>query len=274
MVYKKNKINSKIIIFSILHWRDDIRMGNRLVKDSFLILATNGITFLATMINTRLISSNYSLVDYGYRTQILSIVTILVSVFSLGLPNAPNYFIPLSDKNNKYSSEKIVRNLYIAGFSLIIIMGFIVTVFYSSIVNYFKNDILYEYKMIIVLMVTQQIFYSFYNGIQISQHKAIRATITNLARSLSTVVLTSIVCFTNQSIYIIILAILIIDCAFCVYTIIDSSHPTLKIGKWLDKNLIYEMAKYCIPLGISSITAGLCTQIDKLFVARFFLLKI
>ena len=79
---------------------------NRLVKDSFLILITNCITYIATMVNTRIISGSFSLTDYGYRAQVISIVTIMVSVFSLGFANAPNFFIPLSNEKEKNAAEK------------------------------------------------------------------------------------------------------------------------------------------------------------------------
>lgn len=243
---------------------------NRLVKDSFLILITNCITYIATMVNTRIISGSFSLTDYGYRAQVISIVTIMVAVFSLGFANAPNFFIPLSNEKEKNAAEKIVRNLYLVTFGICVLMCIIIWFGFSTIANYFDNQNLFQYRCIILLMAVEQIFYSFYSGVQISQHRAIRATLTNLFRSLLTIIDTIIVCKIFQCIFAVIASTLIVDCAFCIYTIIDSSHPKIKLGQWIDTKLILEMAKYCIPLGISSITAGLCAQIDKLFVARFF----
>lgn len=246
------------------------KMKNRLVKDSFLILLTNGMTYLANIVNTRLISSSFSLVDYGYRAQVLSIVAILVSIFSFGLSNCPNYFIPLANEKEKNITEKIVRNLYFIAGIICILMACIVLASFNGIVNYYKSDILYSYEIIIILMVAEQIFYSFYNGIQISTHRAIRATKTNFIRAITTVIITAIICYLSKSIYNVVFSTLIVDILFCCFTIIDSSHPKLRIDKCLDKKLIKEMLRYCVPLGISSITAGLCAQIDKLFIARLY----
>lgn len=245
-------------------------MKNRLVKDSFLILFTNCITYIATMINTRIISGRFSLVDYGYRAQVLSIVAIIVSVFSLGFANCPNYFIPLSNKEDKNATEKIVRNLYLVTIVICAVMCVIVWFNFGIITNYFKNESLSQYKCIILIMAVEQIFYSFYSGIQVSQHRAIKATATNLIRALFTIITTALVSYYFSSIFIVIVSTLILDCLFCTYSIVDSSRPTKRIGKWVDRKLIVDMTKYCIPLGISSITAGLCAQIDKLFVAKFF----
>lgn len=245
-------------------------MKNRLVKDSFLILLTNAMTYLSTMANTRIVSATFSLTDYGYRAQVISIVAILVSIFSLGLSNCPNYFIPLSDANEKNAAEKIVRNLYLSAAVVSLFMAFITFVFFGLIVDYYKSPMLENYKIIIVIMVAEQIFYSFYSGIQISQHRAIRATITNFIRSIVTVVVTAVICLTIKTIFAVIVSTLIVDISFCIFTLIDSSHPRLRIGRWFDLSLISAMAKYCIPLGVSTITAGLCAQIDKLFVVRFY----
>lgn len=245
-------------------------MKNRLVKDSFLILLTNGITYLATIVNTRIISSTFTLTDYGYRAQILSIVAILVAIFSLGFANCPNYFIPIAESHGKNDAVKIVRNLYLVTFFVCLLMSGIVLFNYTYIVDYYKNEELFGYKMIIVFMVIEQIYYSFYSGIQIAQHHAIRATFINLLRAITTIGATSLVCIYDPNIYLIILCTLIVDSAFCLFTMVNSAHPFQRIGKWVDRELIKKMAIYCIPLGISSITSGLCAQIDKLFVARFY----
>ena len=243
--------------------------GNRLVKDSFLILFTNCITYLSAIVNTRIISGSFSLTDYGYRAQILSIVAIIVSVFSLGFSSCPNYFIPLAAGGEKNAPVKIVRNLYLITSVICTVMCLIVWINYGLIANYFANHDLFRYRCIILIMAVEQIFYSFYNGIQVSEHRALRATVTNLIRTVFTIFATIVSCIVFKSMYVVIVSTLLVDCTFCIYTIIDSSRPFCMIGKWIDPVLVIEMAKYCIPLGISSITAGLCTQIDKLFVARF-----
>lgn len=245
-------------------------MKNRLVKDSFLILLTNAVTYLATMANTRIVSGCFSLTEYGYRAQVLSVVAICVAIFSLGFANCPNYFIPIAESHGKNDAIKIVRNLYLVTLFICLFMSLIIFLNYSYIIGYFKNVELSSYKFIIIIMATEQIFYSFFSGIQIAQHHAIRATVTNLIRAVATIIVTFIICNINPNIYLIILCTLVVDSAFCVFTILYSAKPLIKIGKWFDLKLIKSMAVYCIPLGISSITSGLCAQIDKLFVARFY----
>lgn len=245
-------------------------MKNRLIKDSFLILLTNCVTYLATMVNTRIISGTFSLTDYGYRAQVMTIVAIFVSVFSFGFANCPNYFIPIAESKGKNDAIKIIRNLYFVTFIVCVLMSIIVLINYTHVISYYNNEELINYKYVIVLMVTEQIFYSFYSGIQIAQHRAIKATFTNLLRALATVVVTLIVCNYWANIYNIILCTFIVDSVFCVFTVVDSARPFQTHSRWIDIKMIKDMAMYCVPLGVSSITSGLCAQIDKLFVARFY----
>lgn len=242
--------------------------STNIVKDSVLILITNAMTYLATIANTRIVSSYFSLTEYGYRSQILIVVSVLVSVFSLGLSNAPSYFIPT--REGKDPPEKIVRNLYAITFVVVLIMMGLVVLGFDSVVSYFNNTELYHFRILIFLMAAEQIFFSYYSGIQIAKHQAIRATILNLLRCIATVVVTILVCNNKGSLYNLILYTLSVDCAFCFYTMVNSAKPTNRIGKYIDYSLIKEIAIFCIPLGISTITASLCAQIDKLFVGRLF----
>ncbi len=243
-------------------------MRSNIVKDSFLILITNGLTYIASIINTRIISEYLSLADYGYRAQILTVVAIAVAVFSLGFSNAPNYFIPIYE--GKHSCPKIVRNLYFIATIICLVMSIVLIGGYKYIVDYYHNDNLVTYRIIVVVMAVEQIYYSFYSGIQISQHKAIKATITNFLRCITTVIVTIIICRSEGSLFQILLYTLLVDSSFCVFTIIDSSKPLTKGKDWINIPLLKEMAVYCIPLGISTITASLCSQIDKLFVGRLY----
>lgn len=243
-------------------------MKSNIVKDSFFVLFTNGITYLTTILSTRLISGTYSLIDYGQRAQVLTISAVIVSVFSLGFSNCPSYFIPIYE--GKHISEKIVRNLHTVTLAVCVLMMTCVVVLYSYIADYFNSDTLWNYEYIIIIMVIQQIYYSFYNGIQIANHRAIKATLTNLSRCLTTVILIFVLCSKEVSIFKLVLYTLLLDCVFCTYTVVESSRPLIKIKNWFDLLLIKEMAAYCIPLGISTITAGLCTHVDKLFVGHYF----
>lgn len=243
-------------------------MRNRLVEDSILILATNGITYLTTLVSNRLVSSSYSLEDFGTRAQFLSVVTIILSVISLGLANCPSYFIPLAEGKN--SAEKISRNLYFVAIVVLAPFIFILPLLFDNVVLYFNNPKLVDYKPLLWIMVAEQFLYSFYSGIQIAKHNAIKNALLNLLRAILSVACTYIICLNGLPILYIVLSSATIDFAFCFFSVWDSTHPLLHIGRWLDARLIRNMLGYCIPLGVSAITASLCTQIDKLFVGGLY----
>jgi len=248
-------------------------MNNKIFKDSFFILVANGMTFVTAMIITRVISSNFSLSDYGFRSQILTIVSVFNSFFSLGLSNAANYFIPLTDNSDGLSWTKILRNIYIIAAPICLMVFLVIVLFIEQISYYFKNTELIEYRFLIVIMISEQIIYNLYAGTQISQHKALRSTLTNLCRSVATVVMVVLICHSRGSIINIIVGTLCVDAVFCTYTIFDSTRVFVKVGKWFDVGLIKRILIYCVPLGLSTITGTLCAQIDKIFISKLLSLE-
>lgn len=246
-------------------------MRNRLIEDSILILATNGMTYLTTLISNRLISSHFSLNDFGTRAQFLSIVTIVLSIISLGLANCPSYFIPLAgDSRERNNPEKICRNLYFIAILILAPLAIISPWLFDYAVIYFKNPELTKYKILMWIMVSEQFLYSFYSGIQIAKHKAIKNAILNLFRAVCSVACTFMLCSNGFSILYVVIGAIIIDLLFCVFSVVDSVRPLQHIDRWIDGRLIRKMLGYSIPLGISSITASMCAQIDKLFVGRLY----
>ena len=243
-------------------------MRNRLVEDSILILATNGITYFTTLVSNRLVSSCYSFGDFGTRAQFLSVVSIVLSVISIGLANCPSYFIPLAE--GKDSAEKISRNLYFVAIVVLAPFVFILPVMFDNVIKYFNNPKLVDYKLLLWIMVAEQFLYSFYSGIQIAKHKAIKNALLNLLRAILSVTCTYVICSQGLPILYNVLGSAVLDFGFCVFSVWDSTHPLMHIGRWLDVRLIRNMLGYCLPLGVSSVTASLCTQIDKLFVGGLY----
>lgn len=243
-------------------------MKNKLIKDSFFILLANGITFLTSMIITKIISSSYSLTDYGFRSQILTIVSLLTSFLSLGLSNAANYFVPLTEKKDENTWISVLRNIYVISAPICLMVIFIVFLFGNGIGKYFGNPELSDYKLFIAILTCEHIIYSLYAGAQISQHKALRSTLTNLSRSITTVIVVSAVCILHGNIRTVIAGTICVDAVFCFYTVADVTRLNNRIGKWISFGLIRQILQYSIPLGISTITGTLCAHIDKLFISK------
>lgn len=243
-------------------------MKNKLFKDSFFILLANGMTFITSMVITKIISATFSLTDYGLRSQVLTIVAVFTSFFSLGLSNASSYFIPLTDNSDGTAWIKVLRNIYMIAAPVCILVSLIVIVFGREVASYFETPDLVEYKYLIAVLAWEHIIYTLYAGSQIAQHKALRSTLTNLARSLTTVAVVALLCYLKRSIHEIIIGTACVDAVFCAYTVADATKLYQRIGEWISLPQIKKILKYCVPLGVSTITGTLCAQIDKLFISK------
>ncbi len=246
-------------------------MNNKLIKDSSFILLAKGISFLTTIIITKIISVNYSLTDYGLRSQILTIATVMTSFLSLGLSNAANYFVPLADDDT--SRKRVVRNIYLIVAGLCVMAVTIEMLLGGYIASFLNAPSLSVYKILISVLICEQIVYSIYAGVQISQKNALRSTVTELVRLLITVIVVIAVCYFRGSIFIVIIGTICVDAIFCIYTVVDATGIRNGIRGVVNKSLMWDILKYCIPLGVSAITGTLCAQIDKLFVSKLLSLK-
>ena len=243
-------------------------MRNKLLKDSIFILLANGMTFVTSMSITKIISATFSLTDYGLRSQVLTITAVFTSFFSLGLSNASNYFIPLTDNQDGKAWVRVLRNVYTIAAPICLLVSLVIIVFGKQIAVCFENPELVEFKYLIAILVCEHIVYSLYAGSQIAQHKALRSTLTNLARSLTTVAIVAILCGLKRNIREIIIGTACMDAVFCAYTAVDATKLYRRIGSWLSISQVKRILKYCVPLGISTITGTLCAQIDKLFISK------
>lgn len=248
-------------------------MKNKLIKDSFFILLANGLTFITSIIVTKIITVSFSLTDFGLRAQILTIVAVFNSFLSLGLSNAANYFIPLTDNKDGKEWIKVLRNIYIITVPICLLVVVLVLFFSSDIAVYFRNPELDDYRLFIAIMVCEQIVYSLYAGSQIAQHKAIKSTLTNLLRSTFKVLVVGTLCFLQSSIRAVILGSICVDVVFCIFTVADATVFYKRINGWFDIILITDIIKYCMPLGVSLLTGRLCAQINKVFISRLLSLK-
>ena len=243
-------------------------MSNKLITSSVAILATNLLTFLTTMINTRILATIFSLEEYGYRSQILSIVAILTAIFSLGISNSPIYFI--SQENETKRKNEIIINLYILIFIIVSISLAITYLSYNFFVIYYKNPKLYSYKIIVSLMLISQIIYPLYTGIMVSLGKTLHSTKIGFIRSVIIVSSTFLLYLLKKEFQIFMLVTSLIEVLIVIYTICDCIDYKVNLKSVIDFVLIKKILSYSIPLSITSITIGLCTQIDKLFVTRYF----
>ena len=248
-------------------------MKNRIIKDSFFILLANALTYVTSIVTTKIISVTFPLAEYGFRSQIMTIATLLSSICSLGLSSAATYFIPLSNDRTEKNIAFILRNIYVILIPICLFVLLVSCVGGDGIAVFFKNPELAKYRVYFALISAEHIIFSIYAGSQIAQHRALRSTLTNCCRAVTVVVVTWIICYLHKDIFTVIIGSICIDVVFCIYTVIDATKVFKFREKWLDSGLIKEILKYCIPLGLSSITGVLCSQIDKVFVSKLLTLE-
>lgn len=239
---------------------------NKSISDSMTILLANTITYLITIVTTRLIAGTHSIVEYGLYSQTLTIVTLLVACFSLGTQSCPSFFLPqVYDEKAKI---KIIINLYFLCFAIFFFIIISSIFFFDNIVAYYRNNDLYSLEMVIALLPGIRIIYALYIGIMVAQGKTKVSTKVSCIRALILVIVTFIMCEYKQSIINILVAILVVETLFAIFTLYVFIPANKDIIKQIDYKKVKNLLKFGVPLGMSLLIGTLCSQIDKLLIAR------
>ena len=76
-------------------------MKNSIAGDATKLTAVKVATTLLTMLSTMLLSRFRTLEEYGIYSQLQLVITIVVTIFMIGLPNSINYLLAKADNRKE-----------------------------------------------------------------------------------------------------------------------------------------------------------------------------
>jgi len=236
--------------------------------DSVFLTITRVITAVLGLVVTKLLSTFFSLTDYGTYSQAMLIVTSIASVSILGLTNGLNYFY--NSSTDIETKHKYLVTIFGLQFLIGSICGIAITVLAVPIINYFKNGNLIQ---IIFFAAWMPLFENLLNMLQvlfISIKKARMIALRNLIISLLRLAIMFVAVIITNNIVIIFISLVILEILQVVYFFI--TYRKLKGAlsiKLFDLKLIKPILSFCIPMAIYVFTHALCRDIDKYVVSYF-----
>ena len=112
-------------------------MKNAVGRDAVKLTITKMITLAITMVNAMLLSRFRTLEEYGTYSQILMVINLAVSLFTLGLPNSINYFVARTEETEE--RRHFLSNYYTLNTLLCVVMGVVLLFLTPCFETYFKN---------------------------------------------------------------------------------------------------------------------------------------
>ena len=237
-------------------------------KDAVKLTVTKIITTLVTMVTSMLLSRFRSLEEYGTYSQIMMVITLAISIFTLGLPNSINYFIAQTDDREK--RRRFLSNYYTLNTAICIVMGVLLFLATPLMEMYFKNTYIRAFAYVLLIYPWTKVVSSSIENLLVVYQKTHWLIAFTISHNLTTLFLVLLAIWFQWQFTFYMLLFVISEGLFAlmIYAIAFRVAGRLKVQ--LDWSLIRIVLAFSIPLGLSSIMGTLQIETDKLLIGYFF----
>ncbi len=232
---------------------------------AFVLVASKVVTLILSIISSMVLARSLNLDEYGTYSELLTVSSIAVAVFSLGLPNALNYFLPRCENEKEKAGFVSFYFIFITLLSLVLMA---VMIFVNKpIAIYYQNERLITYSYFIVIIPWTKLIIGSRSNLLVAEGKVMREIVYCVLNGafLSLIALFTTFNQSNFDIYITLYVIVEIIFAIAVYF-----EAFLVSGKKIcinsKPNGIKELLTYTIPLGLSTAVSTISLDLDKLII--------
>lgn len=241
---------------------------NKIAKNATILTVSRVITLMITLVSSMLLSRFRTLTEYGTYSQLIVIVTLMVSVFSLGLPNSTNYFLARADTREE--KREFLSVFYTLCTLLCMLMATVAPFVAPLFSRYFDNPHILDYIYFLAIYPWTQLTVSNISNVLVVYNKTVKLLTVNIINAAVSVVAIIIVQLLSLdfSAYMKLFLSGEIAISIWIYAIVyrleGSIKPTIK-KRWLREILVYS-----IPIGFASLISTINIEIDKLMIGNFF----
>lgn len=233
--------------------------------NALLLALSKVITLLLSMATAMILARTLSLDEYGTYSELLTISSIGVSIFSLGLPNALNYFLPRCQGTDE--KRKFIGFYFILITVLSVVLMGAMACCNHAIATYYDNPLLITYSYFLLIVPWTKLIISSRSNLLVAGGYVVREIVYAIANGLllAVIALLTIVNQNNFDIYIELYVV--VECLFAGLAYLEAyriSEKKIKIN--IDWNAIKELLKYTIPLGLSTAVSTINLDLDKLII--------
>lgn len=245
-----------------------LKIENGAATNSILLMVVQIITTVLGLIVTKLLSVNFSLQEYGTYSQALLITSTATSLSILGLTNATNYFYNRTENEN--DKKRYVATIFSIQYIVGVIVAIGILMFRIQISDYFSNDKLQTFLIIVALTPIMTNLIAMYQTLFVSIGEAKKIAARNFVVSVIRLVAVIIACYVVNNIILVLLSILLMDIVQVVYfaLIFKKDKYSIRITE-TDFSLVKEVLVFSIPMAIYVLTNSLSRDIDKYVISAF-----
>lgn len=238
--------------------------------DSIFLAFIQIITFLCSMVITKILSVNLTKFEYGTYSAVMIVVNTTCSLILLGLPDSINYFYNINTKDSSLDERKTYVNT-IFGISLVvgISVAFLLSLLNKQISSYFDNSSVGELIIIVSILPCFENGVRLYQTLFVTTGKARVIAIKNLVISLVRIAIVAVAIVLLKDLRMVF--ILTVVSTILQYVILGLVFRKAKFQVnpfKFDVSKVMPIFKYSIPMAVYAITNTLMREVDKLVIGR------
>ncbi|AIQ54433.1 oligosaccharide flippase family protein [Paenibacillus sp. FSL R7-0331] len=236
--------------------------------DAMKITISQIVTLSVSMITAMILSRYLSLQDYGTYSQMILIITLVSTLFGIGLPSSINYFAARTENNKE--KQEFFSNYYTLSTLLGILAGIFVLLCAPFIVKYFNNTFLLKFVYILVVLPWAKIIDSSISNFLIIYNKTNKLLIYQFFHSILLMATILVAMLYDLGFQLYMSLYLLVEVAFLAIIYIIVFKTSEKIYIRMNLKLIKEILVFSIPIGLATAVGTISIQIDKMIVGRVY----
>ena len=233
-------------------------------KDSLKLSISKIVVLLVTMVTSMLLSRFRTLNEYGTYSQILLVVNLFISIFSLGIPNSINYFMVKYDDNNQ--KKFFLSNYYSMNFVMGMLMGCLAIATLPLIAIFFNNPYITKFWFLLALLPFCKLIVSSIGNFLIVYKKVTSLMVYNVISALFLLSIVFICEILGWGFWEYTIMLLCVEIFLAVVVFIIVFHFAGKLNFVLDKEMLKQIFIYTVPLGLAASVSVLNSELDKLMI--------
>lgn len=235
-------------------------------KDAAKLTISKVITLIITLLTNMLLSRLRTLTEYGTFSQILMVVNLIVAIFSLGLPNSINYFIPKSSDDDE--KKEFLSNFFSANTVLSIVSGCLLVSCLPFICAYFKNNEITKFWFALAILPWCLIVQSSVSNLLIVYGKSNKLLLYNFISALLLFGAVLLVELLNLTFFHYMIFYICAEVILCLWVYVIAFKLAKGLVLSLNWNLLRTILVFSIPLGVASSISTLNSELDKFIIGK------
>lgn len=233
--------------------------------NAFVLMLSKVITLFLSMMTSMILARTLNLDEYGTYSELLTVSSIAVSIFSLGLPNALNYFLPrCKDEDEK---RKFINFYFLLITVLSLVLMCVMGLVNKPIAAYYHNNRLITYSYFLILVPWTKLVISSRSNLLVAEGRVTREMIYCVLNGVFLSLISVLTIFNQSNFDIYIVSYVLVEGVFAIMVYFEAFWLS---GKKFHFEItlagIKELLIFTVPLGLSTAVSTISLDLDKMVI--------